>query len=208
VLEAPKLRRRRPFEERQAQIIDAAIPLFAERGYHQVSIQDIADEANVSVGLIYRIAGSKQELLLRSIDGILDAYEAVLPLALKDDGASAVERLLRGFRAYCEVIDGRRKQALLAYAESRVLDREGRQTIKRRELEVNSRFAAVIRDGIDDGVFSSKVAPDLAAYDLIMFGHMWALKYWAFSPKYSLSEYIDAQFENILASLARHPSND
>ena len=43
-------------------IVEAAEKVFAERGFEAAKIQDIADEAGVSVGTIYGVFGSKSEL--------------------------------------------------------------------------------------------------------------------------------------------------
>ncbi|QZT33038.1 hypothetical protein HUR95_11965 [Caldalkalibacillus thermarum TA2.A1] len=42
---------------------------------------------------------------------------------------------------------------------------------------------------------------DLITYNIIMFGHMWALKRWFFKKIMTIDEYIQQQTENILAVL-------
>ena len=49
-------------------IVEAALRLFAENGYHKTSISQIAKEAGVSKGLTYNYFKSKEELLLFIID--------------------------------------------------------------------------------------------------------------------------------------------
>jgi AcrR family transcriptional regulator len=44
-------------------ILDAAVVVFAERGFHQCRVSDIADEANVAYGLVYHYFRSKDEVL-------------------------------------------------------------------------------------------------------------------------------------------------
>jgi TetR/AcrR family fatty acid metabolism transcriptional regulator len=44
-------------------ILDAAVVAFAERGFHQCRVSDIADEANVAYGLVYHYFRSKDEVL-------------------------------------------------------------------------------------------------------------------------------------------------
>lgn len=50
-------------ETRRNQLLDIALALFAERGVENVSIKDLATEANVAQGLIYYYFQSKDELL-------------------------------------------------------------------------------------------------------------------------------------------------
>ena len=53
-----------PQETRRAQILDAAITCFAEKGYHGTSVDDIAALTHLSKGAIYHHFRSKREILL------------------------------------------------------------------------------------------------------------------------------------------------
>src|SRR3990170_8142214 len=50
-------------EARRNQIVDAAWACFARKGYHQTTMQDIATEAGISAGAIYRYYPSKEGVL-------------------------------------------------------------------------------------------------------------------------------------------------
>ena len=45
-------------------ILEAALRLFAERGYEATTMRDVAREAGASLGLAYRYFGSKEEFAL------------------------------------------------------------------------------------------------------------------------------------------------
>jgi AcrR family transcriptional regulator len=53
-----------PQETRRAQILEAAITCFADKGYYGTSIDDIAAQAGLSKGAIYHHFQSKREILL------------------------------------------------------------------------------------------------------------------------------------------------
>lgn len=53
-----------PMNEKQVQIIEVAIQLFAKKGYHLTSIQEIADAAGIAKGSMYLYFKSKEDLLL------------------------------------------------------------------------------------------------------------------------------------------------
>lgn len=55
--------RRQQKEERREQILDAALRIFAEKGFAGASIRDIAKEVGVTEGLIYHYFESKDQLL-------------------------------------------------------------------------------------------------------------------------------------------------
>jgi AcrR family transcriptional regulator len=44
-------------------ILDAAITVFARRGFHSCRVSDVADEAGVAYGLVYHYFSSKEEIL-------------------------------------------------------------------------------------------------------------------------------------------------
>jgi AcrR family transcriptional regulator len=44
-------------------ILDAAIRVFATRGFHHCRVSDVADEAGVAYGLVYHYFNSKEEIL-------------------------------------------------------------------------------------------------------------------------------------------------
>ncbi|MCG8701326.1 MAG: TetR/AcrR family transcriptional regulator [Bacteroidales bacterium] len=59
-------------EERIAQIVEAALELFANKGYEGTSISQIAKEANMSKGLMYNYFNSKEALLKYILDNVVD----------------------------------------------------------------------------------------------------------------------------------------
>jgi TetR/AcrR family transcriptional regulator, fatty acid metabolism regulator protein len=50
-------------EDKRRLILDAAVRVFAEKGYHTSRVGDIAEEAGVAHGLLYHYFRSKEELL-------------------------------------------------------------------------------------------------------------------------------------------------
>ena len=50
-------------EEKRAAILDAAVRVFARKGYHTSRVGDIAEEAGIAHGLLYHYFASKEEVL-------------------------------------------------------------------------------------------------------------------------------------------------
>ena len=51
-------------DERRVRFIETAMKLFAEKGYHATSIQDLVEAWGISKGAFYHHFASKEELLL------------------------------------------------------------------------------------------------------------------------------------------------
>ncbi|MET8800249.1 TetR/AcrR family transcriptional regulator [Nocardia sp. NPDC004568] len=179
-------------QSRSRQLLDAAARLMEREGSEAVSMQALATEAGVSVGLIYRYFGNKDDVLLAVITDVLDAFSAKVPIAVAEAGEDPVRKLAAAFTAYCHVIDEHRHAAVLTYRESKSLDEEGRARIKQLEVETSQ----PLRDALHDGVAAGRLTaadPDLVAYNLLLLAHAWALKHWYFERTMTLERYIQAQ---------------
>jgi AcrR family transcriptional regulator len=55
-------------EDRRLQILDTALAVFAEKGFANTSIKDLAEVANISAGLIYHYFPSKEKLLEATVE--------------------------------------------------------------------------------------------------------------------------------------------
>jgi TetR/AcrR family fatty acid metabolism transcriptional regulator len=53
----------RPAVDKRRMILDAAVRVFAQQGFHTCRVSDIADEAGVAYGLVYHYFQSKDEVL-------------------------------------------------------------------------------------------------------------------------------------------------
>lgn len=185
---------------RRRQLLDAAVVVMGRTGFHQMSMQALADEAQVSVGLFYKYFGSKEDILLAAIVDILEAFRDQLQPAMDTAGDDPVMQLIAGFRQYTTIVDENRDAVVLTYRESRTLDATGRDRIKELEVETSAPMRDAITAAIDEGLMSS-VDVDLAVFDLMMLAHGWALKHWHFAPDYGLDAYIAAQLRFALPAL-------
>ena len=59
----PLAERQSTAEDKRRQILDAAVRVFARKGFHASRVGDIAKEAGVAHGLLYHYFGSKDEVL-------------------------------------------------------------------------------------------------------------------------------------------------
>jgi AcrR family transcriptional regulator len=76
-MSTPKFTRLDPAQRRQ-QILDAANALFAERGYDDVGIDDIAKAAGVTRGLVHHYFGGRKEVYLALVERVARVREEEL----------------------------------------------------------------------------------------------------------------------------------
>lgn len=67
-------------EERKAQILDAALHVFAEEGYHSASVSMVAKRASISKGLMYNYFHGKEDVLRALIVDLFDYAIAKMKL--------------------------------------------------------------------------------------------------------------------------------
>ncbi len=72
-------------QTRQA-LLDAALTVFSEQGYHPARLQDIADAAGVTRGAIYHHFGSKADLYITLIEEASEQFDAVIAQAIAEGG--------------------------------------------------------------------------------------------------------------------------
>jgi AcrR family transcriptional regulator len=71
-------RRRLPREQRRSEILEAALRVFAEKGYRKASITDINRKAMIARGTFYQYFESKSQVFLELIESYFAGYAAVL----------------------------------------------------------------------------------------------------------------------------------
>ena len=60
--------------EKYQRILDAAVAVFAEKGFFTSRISDIADRATVADGTVYLYFKNKEEILMTAINTAFDAF--------------------------------------------------------------------------------------------------------------------------------------
>ena len=155
---------------RRRQVLDAAVKVMGAKGFHQTSMQDLAAEAKVSVGLIYTYFGGKEDLLLATIVRILDVFRDQLAPVMDAAGDDVVDQLAAGIRRYIQIVDENLDGMVLTYRESRTLAPADRTRIKELEIATAAPLRSVIEAGIARGVFRD-IDVDLTVFDIMLLAH-------------------------------------
>jgi AcrR family transcriptional regulator len=146
-------RKRLTGEKRREAILESALEVIAQRGYHASSIDDIAREAGVSKALIYEHFASKQDLYAVLLEQQAGQLFSDLAEAISEAGRSASARLAVGFEAFYGFVEEHRVAWRMLFREA--TDPEAVAMLDRITAEVTNFVAGVIRE--DPG---SRRAPD------------------------------------------------
>lgn len=112
---------RLPRQVRERQILDAAVEVFARRGYRLSSMDEIADLAGISKPMIYAYLGAKDELFAACIAREGDRLLAAVRMAVNGVGAADTPdlQLWQWLQAFFGHVDEHRGGWLVVYRQAR-----------------------------------------------------------------------------------------
>jgi len=114
-----KLSRRDRDKLRQHQeMLEAALTLFSEKGYHNVSMQEIAETAEFAIGTLYKFFKNKEDLYKSLILEQANRFHVALWKALTETD-DEIEKLRNYVRAKGAVFMGNTSIIRLYFAETR-----------------------------------------------------------------------------------------
>ena len=175
-------------ERRHEQICDAALHFFARKGYHQTSVREIAEGANLSVGALYNYVKTKEDILLLVYHRIFDLFQKRMSEAMANSGdptsqlRAAIEATLKLYDEYQDLI-------LVLYQESHTLRREALQQLFQVDRRYVSMLQAIIEKGNRENHFVAGDA-NLTAIAVLFLCAVWPLKRWNLK-KYDLATVTD-----------------
>lgn len=164
----------------KSRITSGAGYLFVRNGYHGTSMRDVADRVGLRASSLYRHVKSKQELLHRVLDRLMDEAldGAKVALAGQESPEKCIELLVRA-----NVRLARPSETALLQSELKNLEKRYRDQIVRKQDQYRKLWVSVLRKGVEQGVFRTE-DPKLAFFGII--GALNYVENW-FSPSGLLS---------------------
>lgn len=130
----PPNRRERDLARHRQEILDAAVALFAENGFHATTMQMIAERAEFSVGYLYKHFPGKEEMyqdLVRYHTGRMDELLA----GIEALGLPPLEQLRRSYEVIADHFNHHRDFMQIFHQEIGALSEDVVQS-KRRHFEM------------------------------------------------------------------------
>jgi len=147
-------------------IMDAAAKVFAERGFHGASTQDIADVLGIRQASLYYYFPSKEvaleEVCLRGVEGFLETA-----VAIAGAPGTAREKITWLIRAHLTPLLDRRDYMQTFLNERQHLPNESRRRIGRLSRAYERLIEDVLKAGVRDREFRRDLNCRLAALALL-----------------------------------------
>jgi AcrR family transcriptional regulator len=133
-------------------ILEVAVRLFSERGFHGTTIREIAEAAGMLSGSLYAHIQTKEDLLYEVVGQAADRFlGAIAPLAAAD--LPAAEKLRQAMIAHAEVVAASRAHATVFMHEWKALTPPRRAEIAARRKAYEVHLAQIIQEGVARGEF-------------------------------------------------------
>jgi AcrR family transcriptional regulator len=140
--------------DKKTHIINAAVELFAEKGFEGTSIRDIATKANVNVAMINYYFGSKEKLFECMVEQKAAYTRGALEEIVNDKSLSEIEKIDRIIDSYVSRLFTNRIFHRVIHQEMMLNQRESLQQTIVNVLFPNSLvIRGVIESGIKKGTF-------------------------------------------------------
>jgi len=110
-------RRERAKLVQKQEMLDAALDLFSEKGYRNVSMQEIAEKAEFAIGTLYNFFRNKEDLYKALIKEMAGRFEEALSKAIGAPGKE-IEKLRSYVKTKGEVFRGNASVIRLYFAET------------------------------------------------------------------------------------------
>ena len=196
----PVLRAR--YDRRQQEVVATAARLFAERGYQATSMSDLTAATGLTAGGLYHYIGSKERLLLRICDELLE------PLldqarAIVAEPTPALEQLRALLRAWLAHIETHRDHMLVFAQERHVIERDPQWREVRGQRKA---FEAILDDVLARGEREGTMAFDDRGLTLLaLLGMVNHTPQWLRSDGRLSAEQIADGYLALITGAAPHP---
>lgn len=135
-------------------ILDAALTVFARKGYHDTRMDDIVDKAQSSKGAVYFHFPGKEQLFLALIDEFARLLEERLIESISAE-PRGIRRVEAALAAGLSVFGEYNQLAKIFLLQAVGMG----QTFEQKRLEILDRFAGLIQKHLDEAVADGNISP-------------------------------------------------
>lgn len=153
-----------PEPKTRERILDAALNIFSNQGYHDTRLDEIVKEAGTSKGSIYFHFPNKERLFIALVDQFADVIERRAVEAIQQ-APRGMARVSAALHSVLETFGKYRRPAKILLVQAVGLG----SVFEKKRLDVTDRFAALIKRYLDEAVAMGEIAP----VDTEVVAHAW-----------------------------------
>jgi TetR/AcrR family transcriptional regulator, fatty acid metabolism regulator protein len=151
-------------ETTRGRILDAALDVFSDKGYHDASVDQIVEQSQTSKGSVYFHFPNKQELFLALVDKFADLLERRIIEAIEHE-AAGMARVSAALSACIGTFGKYRALAKIMLVQAVGLG----SVFEEKRLAIHQRFARLIQRYLEEAVSVGDIAP----LDSEVVAHAW-----------------------------------
>lgn len=189
--------RERKKEKKKTEILQSALTVLAEKGYHGTTMEDIATHLLMTKGALYYYFKDKQELVYESQVKLLNrSIENIQKINDKD--SLATEKLITIIRLHIEyLIQNKSGFELMAKPEEIFSEMQLKEIYRLRE-QYAEHYDLLLGEGARDGSFAIKPDEVKIVRNLILGALNWMTQWYSPHGNKSLSEFVEAVTKYVL----------
>jgi TetR/AcrR family transcriptional regulator, fatty acid metabolism regulator protein len=155
--------------DKPQQIIEAAIRVFARKGYYNSRVSDIARAAGIAAGTIYLYFDTKQDILITLFRDKMAAFVAAAWRAIAEE-RDAIAKVRRLVYLHFEILERQPELAEVVQVELRQGQKFFRGPATQEIAGYFALIASILEEGVATGLFRADLPVKLAAK--MLFGAM------------------------------------
>src|SRR5699024_3982704 len=185
-------------EKRRKQIIQSAIMLFQQKGFHRTTTREIAKQAGFSIGTLYEYVRTKEDVLFLVYEAINDRVYNHLKTSVELNEPS-LSNVYKAIYSYYRLVDDMQEEVVILYQEVKSLAPELRDIILEKERQMVMFLKDVLLLSMSHEFDEQRA--ELLANNIFVQRQMWAFRRWILRKKYTLNDYITYQIDFLKSSL-------
>jgi TetR/AcrR family fatty acid metabolism transcriptional regulator len=149
--------------DKESDILNAAIEVFAERGFHDTKIHTIADRAGIATGTVYLYFGNKENILLRIFETFWEEVYNSLENINRSDSLKSFEKYNFLIDSLFDYFSRNPSLALLYINEQNYLMNKKPEQFTSFYQKTISLIETYLTEGISQGAFDSSINVSIAS---------------------------------------------
>ena len=137
---------------KEERILEVAMKIFRERGYHAASMQEIADAVGMQKGSLYYYISGKQELLFMILERAIDTITARIE-SIYHSSLAPREKLWQAILSHVEVVSQRLDMLTILLRERHALTESQQAAIDDKSVNYERFFQKILAEGVRAGEF-------------------------------------------------------